>query len=152
MLSLRPLQASKMGPFEKINGRFTCYLSSQEVTCYLFSGFRNSSLISSQMIIHLSLLLSFSKSRLWQGKIMYFYLLHTYWCFLHHLRTKSMARAMMARCKCIECVLGRKFPWKAVCQNVKKFIVSATLSGVKTLTTLHFTGFVLRTRSLIFLI
>ena len=78
VLSLRPLQASKMGPFEKINGRFTCYLSSQEVTCYLFSGFRNSSLISSQMIIHLSLLLSFSKSRLWQGKIMHFYL-----CYIH---------------------------------------------------------------------
>ena len=39
MLSLGPLQASKMGPFEEIFGSFTCYLLSQGVTCYVLSEF-----------------------------------------------------------------------------------------------------------------
>ena len=61
VLSLRPLQASEIGPFEKIFDSFTCYLLSPGVTCYVLSGFRNSSLISIHIIIQLSLLLSFSK-------------------------------------------------------------------------------------------
>ena len=39
---------------------------------------------------------------------------HIYQCFLGELRTKSKARAMIARCKFIECVVGRNFSKKNV--------------------------------------
>ena len=107
VFSLGPLQASK-----KIFDSFTCYLLSQGVTCYVLSGFRNSSLISIHIIIQLSLL-SFSKYiRLRQSYEFPFILRdlrHIYQCFLRQLRTKCKARAMIARCKFIECVVGRKF-------------------------------------------
>ena len=50
-----------MEPSEKIFGSFTGYLLSQGLTWYLLSGFRNSPLISTYIIIQLSLLLYFSK-------------------------------------------------------------------------------------------
>ena len=107
VFSLGPLQASK-----KIFGSFTCYLQSQVVTCYVLSGFRNSSLISIHIIIQLSLL-SFSKYiRLRQSYEFPFILRdlrHIYQCVLRQLRTKSKTKAMIARCKFIDCVVGRKF-------------------------------------------
>ena len=61
VLSLGPLQASKIGHFENISDSFTCYLLLKEVTYYVLSEFRNSSLISFHIIIQLSLLLSIFK-------------------------------------------------------------------------------------------
>ena len=61
MLSLGPLWASGMRPFEKIFDSFTCCLFSQGFTCYVFSGFRNSTPISIHITIQLSLLLLFLK-------------------------------------------------------------------------------------------
>ena len=42
ILSLGPLQASEMRSFEKLFSSFTCYLLSQQVTCYVLPGFCNS--------------------------------------------------------------------------------------------------------------
>ena len=107
VFSLGPLQASK-----KIFGSFTCYLQSQVVTCYVLSGFRNSSLISIH-IIQLSLLLSFSKYIRFRQSYEFPFILrdlrHIYQCVLRQLRTKSKTKAMIARCKFIDCVVGRKF-------------------------------------------
>ena len=61
VLSLGPLRASEMEPFEKIFDSITYYSLSQGVTCYVLSGFRNSPLISIHIIIQVSLVLYFSK-------------------------------------------------------------------------------------------
>ena len=45
-LGLGPLKAPTERSFEKTFRSFTCYLLSQEVTCYMLSGFHDSSLIS----------------------------------------------------------------------------------------------------------
>ena len=109
VLSLGFLQAPKMGLFEKIFGSFTCYSLSQGVTCYVLSGFRNSSLISIHIIIQLSLLLSFSKyirlRQYYEFPFILWNLRHKYRCVLRQLRTKSKARAVIARCKFIKCVV-----------------------------------------------
>ena len=112
VLKLGHLKASETGPIEKIFGSFTCYLLSQRVTCYLLSGFLNSPLISIHVIIQLSLLLSFSKCI----RLIYFHsfsgiknLRHRYQRVLRLLHAKSKTRAMIARCKFIKCVVGRKF-------------------------------------------
>ena len=124
VFSSGPLQASKTGPFDKIFGSFTCCLLSQGVTCYVLSGFRNSSLISIHIIIQLSLLLSLSKYiRLRQSYKFPFILSdlrHIYQCVLRQLKIKLKTRAMTVRCKFIECVVQRKFSEKTVCRNVKK--------------------------------
>ena len=108
-----PLQASKTGPFEKIFDSFTRYLLSQGVTCYVLAGFRNSSLISIRIIIQLSLLLSFSNyiplRQNYEFPFIFRDLRHIYQCVLRQLRTESKTRAMVARCKFIERVIGRKF-------------------------------------------
>ena len=113
VFSLGHLQASKTGPFDKIFGSFTCYLLLQGVTCYVLSGFHNSSLISNHIIIQLSLLLSFSKYiRLRQSYEFPFILRdfrHICQCVLRQLRTKSKTRAVIAKCRFIECIVGRKF-------------------------------------------
>ena len=80
----------------------------------MFSGFRNSPLISIHIIIMLSLLLLyFSKyKRLRQHYEISFILRdlrHIYQRVLCQLRAKSKTRAMIGRCKFIECVVGRKF-------------------------------------------
>ena len=152
-----------MGPSENIFDNFTCYLLSQGVTCYVLSGFRNSSLISIHIIIQLPILLSFSKyirlrqyyefpfilrdlRHIYQWvlrqlrtqlpillsfskyiRLRQYYefpfilrdLRHIYQWVLRQLRTKSKTRAMIAKCKFLECVVGRKFSWKTVCRNVK---------------------------------
>ena len=106
MLSLGPLWASEMGPFEKIFDSFTCYSLSQGVTCFVLSGFRNSPLISIHIIIQLSLSLYFSKyTRLRQYYEFPFILKdlrQIYQRVLCQLRAKSKARAMIVRCKFIE--------------------------------------------------
>ena len=115
-----------MGPFEKIFDGFTCYLLSQGVTCYVLSGFRNSPLISlSDIIIQLSLLLSFSKYIHIRQYSEFSFILRDlrqiYLRVLHQLRAKSKARAMIGRYEFIECVVGRKFLEKSVCRKVKKW-------------------------------
>ena len=111
--SLGHLEASKMGPFEKIFSSFTCYLLSQGFTCYALSGFHNSSLISIHIIIQLLLLLSFSNyirlTQHFEFPFIFRDLRHIYQCVLRQLRTKSETRAMIARSKFIDCVVGRKF-------------------------------------------
>ena len=81
MLSLRPLQASKMRPFEKKIG----------------SWFRNSSLISIHIIIELPLLLlSFSKYICLRQNYEFPFILrdlrHIYQCILCQLQTKCETR------------------------------------------------------------
>ena len=115
VLSLGPLKASKIGRFEKIFGSFTCYLLSQVVTSYAYSGFRDSSLISIHIITQLSLLLSFSKYiRLRQycefpihSQGFKIYVVSVSYC---QFRTSLR----QARCKFIECVI--------VSQNLFRFL------------------------------
>ena len=113
VLSLGPLLASEMGPFEKIFDSFTCYLLSQGVTCYVLSGFRNSPLISIHIIIQLSLLLYFSKyirlRQYYEFPFILRDLRHIYQHVLRQLRAKYKIRSMIGRCKFIECVVRRKF-------------------------------------------
>ena len=102
-----------MGRFEKIFDSFTRYLLSQAVTCYVLSGFRNSPLISIHIIIHLSLLLYFSKyihlRQYYEFPFIIRDLRHIYPRVLRQLRAKSKTRDTIGRCKFIECVVGRKF-------------------------------------------
>ena len=113
VLSLRPLWASEMGPFEKIFDSITYYSLSQGVTCYVLSGFRNSPLISIHIIIQVSLVLYFSKYIHLRPYYEFPFILrdlrHIYQRVLRQLRAKSKTRAMIGRCKFIECVVGRKF-------------------------------------------
>ena len=88
---------------------YTYYSLSQGVTCYMLSGFHNSPLISIHIIIQLSLLLYFSKyiclRKYYEFPFILRDLRHIYQGVLRQLR----ARAMIGRCKFIECVVGRKF-------------------------------------------
>ena len=83
------------------------------VTCYVLSGFRNSPLISIHITIQLPLLLCFSKyiclRQYYEFPFILGDLRHIYQHVLRQLRAKSKARAMIGRCKFIECVVGRKF-------------------------------------------
>ena len=109
VLSLGPLQVSEMEPFEKIFGSFTCYLLSQG---YVLSGFRNSPLISIHIIIQLLLLLYFSRCIRLRQYCEFTFILrdlrHIYQSVFRQFRAKSKTRAMIGRCKLIECVVGRK--------------------------------------------
>ena len=100
-----------MGPFEKIFDSITYYSLSQGVTCYVLSGFRNSPLISIHIIIQLSLLLYFSKyirlRQYYEFPFILRDLRHIYQRVLRQLRAKSKTRAMIGRCKFIECVVER---------------------------------------------
>ena len=91
---------------------------------YVLSEFRNSPLISIHIIIQLSLLLSFSKyiriRQYYEFSLILRDLRQIYLRVLRQLRAKSKTRAMIGRCKFIECVVGRKFLEKTVCRNVKK--------------------------------
>ena len=113
VLSLGPLQASEMGPFEKIFCSLTCYLFSQGVTTYVLSGFRNSSLICIHIIFQLSLLSSFSKyihlRQYYEFPFILRDLRHIYQCVLCQLQIKFKTRAIKGRCKFMECVVTRKF-------------------------------------------
>ena len=113
VLSFGPLRASEMRLFEKIFDSITYYSLSQGVTCYVLSGFRNSPLISIHIIIQLSLLLYFSKyirlRQYYEFPFILRDLRHIYQRVLRQLRAKSKTRAMIGRCKFIECVVGRKF-------------------------------------------
>ena len=101
-----------MGPFEKIFDSFTCYSLSQGIICYVLSGFSNSP-VSIHIVIQLSLLLYFSKyirlRQYYEFPFILRDLRHIYQRVLRQLRPKSKARAMIGRCKFIECVVGRKF-------------------------------------------
>ena len=112
-VEFRPLQASEMGSFEKIFDGITYYSLSQGVTCYVPSGFHNSPLISIDIIIQLSLLLYFSKyirlRQYYEFPFILRNLRHIYQRALRQLRAKSKPRAMIGRCKFIECVVGRMF-------------------------------------------
>ena len=112
VLSLGPLLASEMGPFEKIFDSFTCYLLSQGITCYVLSGFSNSPL-SIHIVIQLSLLLYFSKyirlRQYYEFPFILRDLRHIYQHVLRQLRAKYKIRSMIGRCKFIECVVRRKF-------------------------------------------
>ena len=90
----------------------------------MLSGFRNSPLISIPVIIQLSLLLYFSKYIRLRQYCEFSFILrdlrHIYQRVLRQLQAKSKIRAMIGRCKFIECLVGRKVLQKTVCQNVKK--------------------------------
>ena len=111
-----------MGPFQKIFDRITYYSLSQGVTCYVLSGSHSSPLISIHIIIQLSLY--FSKyvrlSEYYEFPFIRRDLRHMYQRVLRQLQAKSKIRAMIGRCKFIECLVGRKVLQKTVCQNVKK--------------------------------
>ena len=113
MLSLGPLWASEMGPLEKLFDSISCYLLSQQVTCYVLSGFRNSPLISIHIIIQLSLLLYFSKyirlRQYYEFPFILRDLRHIYQRVLRQLQANSKTRTVIERCKLIECVVGRTF-------------------------------------------
>ena len=113
-----------MGPFEKTIDSIAYYSLSQGVTCYGLSWFRNSPLISIHTIIQVSLLLYFSKyirlRQYYEFPFILRDLRHIYQRVLRQLRAKSKTRAMIGRCKFIECVVGRKLLLKTVCRNVKK--------------------------------
>ena len=113
VLSLGPLRASEMRLFEKIFDSITYYSLSQGVTCYVLSGFHNSPLISIHIIIQLSLLLYFSKyirlRQYYEFPFILRNLRHIYERVSRQLQAKSKTRAMIGRCKFIECVVERKF-------------------------------------------
>ena len=113
VLNLGPLSPSEMRPFGKIFDSITYYSLSQGVICYLLSGFRNSPLISFHIVIQVSLLLFFSKyiclKQYYEFPFILRDLRHIYQRVLRQLRAKSKIRAMIGRCKFIECVVGRKF-------------------------------------------
>ena len=100
-----------MGHSEKIFDSITYYSISQGVTCYVLSGFLNSPLISIHIIIQLSLLLYFSKyiclRQYYEFPFILRDLRHIYQRVLRQLRAKSKTRAMIGRCKFIECVVER---------------------------------------------
>ena len=85
----------------------------KEVKCYVLWGFRNSPLISIHIIIQVSLVLYFSKyihlGPYYEFPFILRDLRHIYQCVFRQLRPKSKARAIIGRCKFIECVVGRKF-------------------------------------------
>ena len=80
--------------------------------------------ISIHIIIQVSLVLYFSKyihlRQYYEFPFILRDLRHIYQRVLRQLRAKSKTRAMIGRCKFIECVVGTKFLSKAVCRNVKK--------------------------------
>ena len=102
---------SGVGSFEKIFGNFTyylfIYLLSQGATCYMLSGFRNSSLISIHIIIQL-LLLSFSKYIRLRQYYEFSFILSDLRHIFSNVNCERNLRAIIARCKFIECVIGRK--------------------------------------------
>ena len=102
-----------MGPFEKIFGSITYYSLSQGVTCHVLSGFRNSPLTSIHVMIQVSLLLHFSKyirlRQYYEFPFILRDLRHIYQRVSRQLRAKSKTKAMIGRCKFIECAVGRKF-------------------------------------------
>ena len=66
------------------------------------------------IIFQLSLLISFSKYIICLRQYYKFLFIlsdlrHIYQCVLRQLQTKSNTSAMIARCKFIECAVGRKF-------------------------------------------
>ena len=100
-----------MGPFEEVFDCFTCYVLSQEVTCYVLSGFPNLPLISIHIIIiQLSILSYFSKYiRLKQYYEFPFILRDLRHISARQLRAPPTTRSMIGRCKFFECVVERKF-------------------------------------------
>ena len=102
-----------MGPHENIFDSITYYSLSQGVTHYVLLGFRNSPLISIHIIIQLSLLLYFSKyirlRQYYEFPFILRDLRQIYQRVLYHLQAKPKIRAMIGRCKFVECVVGRKF-------------------------------------------
>ena len=105
--SLRPVQASKTGPFKKIFDSFTRYLLTQGVTYY-----RNLSLISIHIIIQFSLMVSFSNyirlRQFYEFPFILRDLRHIYQCVVLRLCEQSLRQELMiARCKFIECVIRK---------------------------------------------
>ena len=110
VLSLGSLWGSEMGPHENIFDSITYYSLSQGVTRFVLLGFRNSPLISIHIIIQLSLLLYFSKHirsrQYYEFPFILRDLRHVYQHVLRQLRAKCKTRAMIRRCKFIECVVS----------------------------------------------
>ena len=108
------LDVEFMSPMSVLDGTFLVnILLSQEVKFYVLSGFRNSPQISIHIIIQISLVLYFSRYIHLRPNYEFPFirrdLRHIYQRVLRQLRPKSKARALIGRCKFIECVVGRKF-------------------------------------------